>query len=142
MSYSLTAIAFSHKNKSWINRKNGKALKIVIKTQILSCKTIEGNRRLRVKARFLLFYSELASTDPWCGTLQTLLPRKNMRRKCQMNNCQMIFWLCWNWFEWLLQIEPTTINILIRSPLGDNKPVTMTIKNIFSAKIMYNVIII
>ena len=30
-----------------------------------------------VKVRFLLFYSELASTDPWCNMLQTLLGRKN-----------------------------------------------------------------
>ena len=39
-----------------------KAVKIMIKTQILLCKTIEGNRRLRV--RFISFYSELAPTDP------------------------------------------------------------------------------
>ena len=40
----------------------------MIKTQILLCKTIEGNRRLRVRdwvrVRFLLFYYELAPADP------------------------------------------------------------------------------
>ena len=40
----------------------------MINTQILLFKTIEGNRRLKVKvrvrARFLLLYSELAPTDP------------------------------------------------------------------------------
>ena len=37
--------------------------------QILSWKTIEGNRRLRVRIRirFLLFYSELVPTYPWCN---------------------------------------------------------------------------
>ena len=43
------------------------------KTQILLRKTIEGNsnRRLRVgvRVRFLLFYSELVPTDPWCNML-------------------------------------------------------------------------
>ena len=38
------------------------------KTQILLCKTIEGNRKLRVRvkvrARFIFFYSELAPIDP------------------------------------------------------------------------------
>ena len=45
-----------------MSRKNDKALKIMIKTQILLLKTIEGNRRLSVRVRviFLLFYSELA----------------------------------------------------------------------------------
>ena len=51
-----------------MSRKNDKAVKIVIKTQILLLKTIEGNsnRRLkvRVRVRFLLFYSELTPTDP------------------------------------------------------------------------------
>ena len=43
-------------------------------TQILLWKTIEGNsnRRLRVRVtvRSLLFYSELAPTDPWCDMLR------------------------------------------------------------------------
>ena len=41
------------------------------KTQIFLWKTIEGNsnRRLRVRVRFLLFYSELAPTDLWCNML-------------------------------------------------------------------------
>ena len=51
----------------------------MIKTQFLLWKTIEGNRRLkvrvRVRGRFLLFYSELAPTDPSCNMLQTLLGR-------------------------------------------------------------------
>ena len=52
----------------------------MINTQILLFKTIEGNRRLKVKvrvrARFLLLYSELAPTDPWCNMIWTLLGRK------------------------------------------------------------------
>ena len=52
----------------------------MIKTQILLCKTRQSNRRLRfrvmVKVRFLLFYSELAATDPLCNMFQTLLQRK------------------------------------------------------------------
>ena len=31
-----------------------------------------------------------------------------------------MLWLCWNYYEWLLQFEPATINILIQSPLGNN----------------------
>ena len=36
------------------------------KTKILLLKTVKGNRRLRVRVRvrFLLFYSELIPTDP------------------------------------------------------------------------------
>ena len=60
-------------NKSWISRKNDKAVKIMKKTQILLWKAIEGNSnrrlRVRVRVRFLLFYSELAPTDPWCNML-------------------------------------------------------------------------
>ena len=71
LSYSSTDITSSSKNK---------AVKIMIKTQILLWKTIDGNRRLRVKVmvrvRFLLFYSELSPTDPWCNMLQNLLGRK------------------------------------------------------------------
>ena len=61
-------------NKPWISRKNDKALKNMIKTQILLRKTIESNRSLRVtvsvRVRFLLFYFELAPTDPWCKMLR------------------------------------------------------------------------
>ena len=35
----------------------------------------------------------------------------------------LVFCPCRNCDEWLLQFEPATINILIRSPLGDNNPV-------------------
>ena len=44
-----------------ISRKNDKAVKIMIKTQILLEKT-EANRRLGLGV--FLFYSELAPTDP------------------------------------------------------------------------------
>ena len=44
-----------------------KDVKIIIKTQILLWKTIERSSRLRVMVRFLLFYYELAATDPWCN---------------------------------------------------------------------------
>ena len=59
----------------------------MIKTQILLYKTIEGNRRLmvRVRVRFVLYYSEIAPTDPWCNMLRTIFGGKNMRRKCQIN---------------------------------------------------------
>ena len=36
---------------------------------------------------------------------------------------QLMFWLCWNCFEWLLQFESATVNIIIRSPLGGKNPV-------------------
>ena len=52
----------------------------MIKTHVLLWKTIEGNRRLRVsvraRVRFLLFYSEIALTDPWCNMLLTLPGQK------------------------------------------------------------------
>ena len=43
-----------------------KAVKVMIKTKILLCKTIEGNGkvRIRVRVKFILFYSGLAPTDP------------------------------------------------------------------------------
>ena len=49
-------------------------------------KTIEGNTRLKARVRLIWFYSKLAATNAWWKMLQTLLGRKNMRRKCQMNN--------------------------------------------------------
>ena len=54
----------------------------MIKAQILLWKTIEGNKRLRVKVRFrfLSLYSELAPTDPWCNMLQTLPGRKKYEK--------------------------------------------------------------
>ena len=78
IAYDLNDITSSYRNKLWISRKNDKAVIIMITTQILLLKTIEGNRRLRVKVRvrFLLFYLELAPTDPWCNMLQILLGRK------------------------------------------------------------------
>ena len=36
---------------------------------------------------------------------------------------RLMFWPCWNFYEWVLQIEPATINILFQSPLADNNPV-------------------
>ena len=36
---------------------------------------------------------------------------------------RLMLWLCWNCYEWLLQFEPASFNILIHSPLGDNSPV-------------------
>ena len=52
----------------------------MIKTQSLLSKTIEDNRRarvkVRVKVRFLLFYYELAPSDPSFKMLQTLHGRK------------------------------------------------------------------
>ena len=54
----------------------------MIKNQLK--KNNEGNRRLRVGARFgvrfLLFYSELAPTDSLCNMLQTLLGRKKYKK--------------------------------------------------------------
>ena len=41
-------------------------------------KTIEGNIRLRLRVRFLLLYSELCPTGPWCNMLQTLIERKKI----------------------------------------------------------------
>ena len=46
----------------------------MIKIQILSLKTIEGNSNrsltVRVRIRFLLLYSELNPTDPSCNMLR------------------------------------------------------------------------
>ena len=55
------------------------------KIQIL---LVKNTRRLKVKfrVRFILFYSELALTDPGCNMLQTLLDWKKYEAKCQMNN--------------------------------------------------------
>ena len=56
----------------------------MIKTNVI----MKNNRRFRVsvRIRFILFYSELAPTDPCCNMLQTLLGPDNMRSKCQMKN--------------------------------------------------------
>ena len=69
------------KNKPWISRKDDKFVKIKIKKNIM--KRIEGNTRLRVRVRvrFISFYSELAPTDPWCNMLQTLLGRKKYEKE-------------------------------------------------------------
>ena len=52
----------------------------MIKSEIFLWKIIGGNRRLYIRVgvriRVILFYSELAPTDPWCNTLQTLFERK------------------------------------------------------------------
>ena len=44
---------------------------------------MENNRqlRVRVRVRFIFFYSELTPNDPWYNMLQTLLGQKNMTRK-------------------------------------------------------------
>ena len=86
-------------NKPWISRKNDKAIKIMRKTQILLWKTIESNRRLRVRVRFLLIYFELALTDPWCNVLRPwlYLVGKNMRRQCQMNTLYAKDWSSHFW---------------------------------------------
>ena len=67
-----------------ISRKNDKAVKIMLKNRNAIMK---NNRRLRARmgVRFLLFFSELAPTDPWCNS-RLYLNWKNMRRKRQMNN--------------------------------------------------------
>ena len=69
------------------------------KTQILLWKTIESNRRLRVRVRFLLIYSELALTDPWCNVLRPwlYLVGKNMRRQCQMSTLYAKDWSSHFW---------------------------------------------
>ena len=69
LSYSLTNITSSYKNKPWVSRKKDKAVKLMIKTKILFWKTIEGDGTVRVRVKFLLFCSELAPTDPWCNML-------------------------------------------------------------------------
>ena len=52
----------------------------MIKSEIFLWKIIGGNRRLYIRVgvriRVILFYSELAPTDPWCDTLQTLFEQK------------------------------------------------------------------
>ena len=46
-------------NKLWISRQNDKSVNIMINTHIFLWKTIESNRRLRVRVmvRFLLFWT-------------------------------------------------------------------------------------
>ena len=61
------------KKRQWISHKNDEVVKFMIKTQILLWKAVEGSGRLRVKFRFILFYSEFAPADLWCNMLQTLL---------------------------------------------------------------------
>ena len=83
------------RNKPWIGRKNDKAVKVMIKTQILLWKTIEGNRkpRVRVRAMVLLFYCELAPTDPWCNMLQTLLGRNKCEKAMSDEHPQYVCYL-------------------------------------------------
>ena len=38
---------------------------------------MENNRRDMGTVKFILFYSELTPTDPWCNMLHTLLGQKN-----------------------------------------------------------------
>ena len=54
---------------------------------------MKNNRRLRVRVRisFILFYSELASSDQWCNLLQTLLGGE--KYKAEMSD-KVIFNLC------------------------------------------------
>ena len=40
----------------------------------------------RVWFRFILFYTEVAPTDPWCNISRLYLDGKNMRRHCQIKN--------------------------------------------------------
>ena len=55
-----------------MNRKNDKAVKIIIETKYI----VKKQLGLRVRVRFIFFYSELAPTDSWSNMLQTLLGRK------------------------------------------------------------------
>ena len=68
----------------------------MIKVQTLLWQAIEGNRRLRVRVRVLLFYSELAPTDPWRNMLQSLLGREKyeelMSDEHPLNSIMKIFW--------------------------------------------------
>ena len=85
LAYSLTLP--SHiKGKLWASRKNDKAIKIIIKTQILWWKTLEGKRRLTVRVRVKFFYSILnlsrLTHDVTCSRLCP--DGKSMRRQCQM----------------------------------------------------------
>ena len=48
-------------------------------------KTIESNRRLRVRFRLLLFYSELAHLDPCVTCSRLYSDGKNVRKQCHMN---------------------------------------------------------
>ena len=55
-------------------------MKIIIKAKILLCKTLEGNGTLKVRVRvkFLLLYSKLAATDPWCNMLRDFTRMENI----------------------------------------------------------------
>ena len=55
-----------------MNRKNDKAVKIIIETKYI----VKKQLGLRVRVRFIFFYSELVPTDSWSKMLQTLLGRK------------------------------------------------------------------
>ena len=90
---------------------------------------MKNNRRLRVRTgvRFLLFFSELALTDPWCNS-RLYLNWKNMRRKRQMNNLgkcvshcmksvqiRSFFWSVFSWirteYEEILRISQYSARI-------------------------------
>ena len=109
-SYSLTDISSSCKNKPWISRKNDKVVKIMIKR--ILWKTIEGNTRLKARVRLIWFYSKLAATNAWWKMLQTLLGRKNMRRKCQMNNLLHFTRLKNEYFKKIEKLQGKAIRII------------------------------
>ena len=58
--------------------KGDRAVKIGIRAQILLWGVVGGGWGVRVRVRFLLFYSELALTGPWRGVLRALLGRGGM----------------------------------------------------------------
>ena len=53
-----------------------------------------------------------------------------------LKSIRMIFWLCWNCYEWLLQFEPATINIYFNSKsFGRQQP---CVKHNFSLEENWN----
>ena len=54
----------------------------MIKTKIVLWKTIEANGtlsvKIRVRVKFLLFYSEPVPTDPWCNMLSDFTWKENI----------------------------------------------------------------
>ena len=81
-------------------------------------KTIEGNTRLKARVRLIWFYSKLAATNAWWKMLQTLLGRKNMRRKCQMNNLLHFTQLKNEDFKKIEKLQGKAIRIINVLPLN------------------------
>ena len=75
--------------------KNDKAVKIMIKTQVLLWKTIEGNRGLGLELSFFYFILNPAPLTHDVACSRFYLDGKNMRRQCQMSSLDLSIFQSW-----------------------------------------------